>query len=201
MAGEDGGMFLGGGVPGAGQAAELALLSAAGRAWVAGEAAGGGRGDQRALGGQPGVLRLPADPRPAQAPRAGLRSQDGVAGDAPAWVAGDRSAPAGATGAPARGAGASGRTEPAVGLGHHGHRAWDGQKGRLAIMIDCADRMVLAWRFAKRITAEDLAELLREAVFRRFGEARTRHRGSSSSATMGRNTPRIGSGRSCGQWG
>lgn len=58
-----------------------------------------------------------------------------------------------------------------------GIRAWDGQKGRLAIMIDCADRMVLAWRFAKRITAEDLAEMLREAVFRRFGEARVRARG------------------------
>ena len=58
-----------------------------------------------------------------------------------------------------------------------GIRAWDGQKGRLAIMIDCADRMVLAWRFAKRITAEDLAEMLREAVFRRFGAARDRARG------------------------
>ncbi len=51
-------------------------------------------------------------------------------------------------------------------------QAWDGQKGRLAVLIDCADRMVLAWHFATRITAEDLAELLREAVFRRFGEAR-----------------------------
>ena len=45
-------------------------------------------------------------------------------------------------------------------------------------MIDCADRMVLAWRFAPRITAEDLAEMLREAVFRRFGEARSRAQGS-----------------------
>ena len=52
-------------------------------------------------------------------------------------------------------------------------RAWDGQKGRLAVLLDCADRNVLAWRFAKRITAEDLAELLREAIFRRFGEARS----------------------------
>lgn len=58
-----------------------------------------------------------------------------------------------------------------------GIRAWDGRKGRLAIMIDCADRMVLAWRFAKRITAEDLAEMLREAVFRRFGEARAHAQG------------------------
>ncbi len=53
-----------------------------------------------------------------------------------------------------------------------GIRAWNGQKGRLAVMIDCADRMVLCWRFARRITAEDLAEMLREAIFRRFGEAR-----------------------------
>ena len=58
-----------------------------------------------------------------------------------------------------------------------GIRAWNGQKGRLAIMIDCADRMVLTWRFATRITADDLAEMLREAVFRRFGEARARAQG------------------------
>jgi transposase InsO family protein len=44
-------------------------------------------------------------------------------------------------------------------------------------MIDCADRMVLAWRFATRITAEDLAEMLREAVFRRCGEAQTHAQG------------------------
>jgi len=44
-------------------------------------------------------------------------------------------------------------------------------------MIDCADRMVLAWHFAKWITADDLAEMLREAVFRRFGEARDRAQG------------------------
>ena len=56
-------------------------------------------------------------------------------------------------------------------------RAWDGRKGRLAIMIDCADRMVLAWRFATRITAEDLAEMLREAIFRRFGETRAHAQG------------------------
>ena len=58
-----------------------------------------------------------------------------------------------------------------------GIRAWDGRKGRLAIMIDCADRMVVAWRFATRITAEDLAEMLREAVFRRFGAVRAHAQG------------------------
>lgn len=56
-------------------------------------------------------------------------------------------------------------------------RAWDGQKGRLAVMIDCADRMVLAWRFARRMTANDLAEMLREAVWQRFGGARTHAQG------------------------
>ena len=56
-------------------------------------------------------------------------------------------------------------------------RAWNGQKGRLAIMIDCAERMVLAWRFARRITADDLAEMLRDAVFRRFGEVRAQAQG------------------------
>ena len=56
-------------------------------------------------------------------------------------------------------------------------RAWDGRKGRLAIMIDCADRKVLAWRFATRITAEDLAEMRREAIFRRCGETRAHAQG------------------------
>jgi putative transposase len=56
-------------------------------------------------------------------------------------------------------------------------RTWDGRKGRVAILIDCADRMVLAWRFATRITAENLAEMLRAAIFRRFGEARAHAQG------------------------
>ena len=51
-----------------------------------------------------------------------------------------------------------------------GIRAWDGQKARLAVIVDCGDRMVLSWRFARRIKAEDLEEMVREAVFRRFGE-------------------------------
>ena len=47
--------------------------------------------------------------------------------------------------------------------------AWNGEKGRLAVIIDCADRMVLAWRFARRMPSEELQEMVREAVFRRFG--------------------------------
>ena len=50
-----------------------------------------------------------------------------------------------------------------------GIKAWNGEKGRLAVIIDCADRMVLSWRFARRMLSEELQEMVREAVFRRFG--------------------------------
>lgn len=46
---------------------------------------------------------------------------------------------------------------------------WNKEKGRLAVIIDCADRMVLAWRFARRMPSEELQEMVREAVFQRFG--------------------------------
>lgn len=50
-----------------------------------------------------------------------------------------------------------------------GIMTWNKEKGRLAVIIDCADRMVLAWRFARRMLSEDLQEMVREAVFQRFG--------------------------------
>jgi len=50
-----------------------------------------------------------------------------------------------------------------------GIKAWNGEKGRLAVIIDCADRMVLSWRFGQRMVSEELQEMIREAVFRRFG--------------------------------
>jgi len=50
-----------------------------------------------------------------------------------------------------------------------GIKAWNGEKGRLAVIIDCADRMVLSWRFGQRMLSDELQEMVREAVFRRFG--------------------------------
>jgi len=50
-----------------------------------------------------------------------------------------------------------------------GIKAWDGKKGRLAVIIDCADRMVLAWRFGSKMPSEELQEMVREAVYQRFG--------------------------------
>ena len=55
--------------------------------------------------------------------------------------------------------------------------AWNGEKGRLAVLIDCADRSVLAWRWGKRMPAEELQEMVREAVFRRFGVEKEKARG------------------------
>lgn len=55
-----------------------------------------------------------------------------------------------------------------------GIKAWNGEKGRLAVIIDCADRMVLSWRFARRMPSEELQEMVREAVFGRFGVEKER---------------------------
>jgi len=56
-------------------------------------------------------------------------------------------------------------------------RAWNGQRVRLAIILDCADRMVLAWRCQPRITGEDLVEMLKDALYARFGTDRQQARG------------------------
>jgi putative transposase len=56
-------------------------------------------------------------------------------------------------------------------------KAWNGEKGRLAVIVDCADRSVLTWRWGKRMLSEDLQEMVREAVFRRLGVEREKARG------------------------
>lgn len=47
-------------------------------------------------------------------------------------------------------------------------KLWTGQKLRLAVFIDCSDRMVIAWKLQARLTALDVCELLREALFKCF---------------------------------
>lgn len=58
-----------------------------------------------------------------------------------------------------------------------GIQAWDGQKLKLAVIVDCADRMILAWKLAPRLIADDLCEMVREAMFVRFGAERNQARG------------------------
>jgi len=49
-------------------------------------------------------------------------------------------------------------------------KLWSGQKLRLAVIIDCADRRVIAWKLQARLTALEVCELLREALFQRFAQ-------------------------------
>lgn len=170
------GVLYRGRLPGPGQTAQLVLLPGA-QGDTALPAAGARAGHPRAARGYSSLLRLPADPCAAQAAGDRLQPQDGLASDAAPGLALHQPVAGRALYPEARGAGASRRTEPAWASDITSIRAWDGQKGRLAVILDCADRNVLAWRFAKRISAEDLAELLREALFRRFGEARSAARG------------------------
>lgn len=48
-------------------------------------------------------------------------------------------------------------------------KAWNGDKGRLAIVIDCADRQIIAYKWAKSITGNTLIEVVKEALKKRFG--------------------------------
>jgi len=52
-----------------------------------------------------------------------------------------------------------------------------GEKLRFAVIVDCADRMILAWRGQPRVRAEDIGEMVREALWQRFGPGLGRARG------------------------
>jgi len=56
-------------------------------------------------------------------------------------------------------------------------KLWNGQKLRLAVIIDCADRMILAWKLQPRLTTQEVCELLREAIFQRFAQRRQQAKG------------------------
>jgi len=49
-------------------------------------------------------------------------------------------------------------------------KAWNGGKGRLGIVIDCADRQVLAYRWSKSLTGEDIRQMVHEAMMKRFSQ-------------------------------
>ncbi len=48
-------------------------------------------------------------------------------------------------------------------------KAWNNEKGRFAVLIDCSDRQILSYRFKKSITAFDIQDTVIEAVKSRFG--------------------------------
>ncbi len=74
-----------------------------------------------------------------------MQFQDGLASDAAAGLAFSQSKATKFEARPAaHGTGPGGHPNRRWASDITGIRAWDGQKGRLAIMIDYADRMVLA---------------------------------------------------------
>lgn len=48
-------------------------------------------------------------------------------------------------------------------------KAWNGEKGRFAVLIDCGDRQVLSCRWSKRITGYDIQDMVIETLKKRFG--------------------------------
>lgn len=49
-------------------------------------------------------------------------------------------------------------------------KCWNGEKIRLAIVIDCCDRSIIAWRAGVHIQGCDIELMLQDALFKRFGD-------------------------------
>ncbi|WP_052308742.1 DDE-type integrase/transposase/recombinase [Echinicola pacifica] len=49
-------------------------------------------------------------------------------------------------------------------------KCWNGEKLRVAFVMDCCDRSIIAWRASKHMQAVDIEVLVQEALHRRFGE-------------------------------
>jgi putative transposase len=47
-------------------------------------------------------------------------------------------------------------------------KAWNGEKGRLAILIDCGDRQVLGFKWARQISGRDIQEMVKTALSHRL---------------------------------
>jgi putative transposase len=49
-------------------------------------------------------------------------------------------------------------------------KCWNGEKLRVAFLMDCCDRSIIAWRAGKHMQAVDIELMLQEALYSRFGE-------------------------------
>jgi len=49
-------------------------------------------------------------------------------------------------------------------------KCWNGEKIRLAIIIDCCDRSIISWKAGLHMQACDIELMVQEALFNRFGE-------------------------------
>ena len=50
-------------------------------------------------------------------------------------------------------------------------KCWNGEKLRVAIIIDCCDRSIISWKAGAHMQACDIELMLQEALFTRFGES------------------------------
>lgn len=49
-------------------------------------------------------------------------------------------------------------------------KCWNGEKIRLAVILDCCDRSVISWIAGKRIQACDVELMVQDALIKRFGD-------------------------------
>ncbi len=49
-------------------------------------------------------------------------------------------------------------------------KCWNGEKLRVAIILDCCDRSVIAWKVGKHMQACDIELMVQDALFSRFGD-------------------------------
>ena len=47
-------------------------------------------------------------------------------------------------------------------------KCWNGEKMRLAIIIDCCDRSIIAWKIGKHMQASDIELLVQDALYERI---------------------------------
>ena len=50
-------------------------------------------------------------------------------------------------------------------------KCWNGEKLRVAFLMDCCDRSIIAWRAGKNMQAVDIELMVQEGLHLRFGEA------------------------------
>jgi putative transposase len=48
-------------------------------------------------------------------------------------------------------------------------KCWNGEKVRLAVIIDCCDRSIVAWKAGRHMQASDIEIMVQDGLFRRFG--------------------------------
>jgi putative transposase len=49
-------------------------------------------------------------------------------------------------------------------------KCWNGEKLRVAFLMDCCDRSIIAWRAGKHMQAVDIELMVQESLYSRFGE-------------------------------